>query len=245
MFLRVAESKWFENFIYFLICVSSIQLTLENPLLDPKGWESTYLRRVDLAITVLFTFEVIIKVVSYGLLTNGDKSYLLNSWNRLDFLIVIVSIISLAIPVEESESLTALKIIRMARLLRPIRVVSKNDGLRISIQALYVSVPAILNLLVIVLLFMTIFGIIGVNLFKGRFEYCDTSAVVGIGLNKKQQGEVILDNLDCFNFGGTWRTYLTQFNNIGISFDQMIAQAYTVGWANVMYLAMNSKGPNL
>ena len=105
--------------------------------------------------------------------------------------------------------------------------------------------PAILNLLVIVLLFMTIFGIIGVNLFKGRFEYCDTSAVVGIGLNKKQQGEVILDNLDCFNFGGTWRTYLTQFNNIGISFDQMIAQAYTVGWANVMYLAMNSKGPNL
>ena len=133
MLLRVAESKWFENFIYFLICVSSIQLTLENPLLDPKGWESTYLRRVDLAITVLFTFEVIIKVVSYGLLTNGDKSYLLNSWNRLDFLIVIVSIISLAIPVEESESLTALKIIRMARLLRPIRVVSKNDGLRISI----------------------------------------------------------------------------------------------------------------
>ena len=129
--------------------------------------------------------------MSYGLLTNGDKSYLRNSWNLLDFLIVIVSIISLATPVEESESLTALKIIRLARLLRPIRVISKNDGLRISIQALYVSVPAILNLLVIVLLFMTIFGVIGVNLFKGRFEYCDTSAVVGIGLNEKQLGEAI------------------------------------------------------
>ena len=216
---KLAEAKWFENFIYFLIVVSSIQLTLENPLLDPKGWESTYLRYVDLGITVLFTFEVIVKVVSYGLIFNGDQSYLKNPWNRLDFAIVIVSIISLAMPVEASESLTAFKVIRMARLLRPIRVISKNDGLRISIQALYVSVPAIFNLLIIVLLFMMIFGIIGVNLFKGRFEYCDTSAVVGIGLSKKQLGAVLDDNLDCYNFGGTWKTYPTQFNNIGISFD--------------------------
>ena len=35
-------TNWFENFIIFLILVSSIQLTLENPLLDPNGcrWSS-------------------------------------------------------------------------------------------------------------------------------------------------------------------------------------------------------------
>ena len=121
--------------------------------------------------------------MSYGLIQNGDQSYLKSAWNRLDFAIVIVSIISLAMPVEASESLTTFKVIRMARLLRPIRVISRNEGLRVSIQALYVSVPAILNLLVIVLLFMMIFGIIGVNLFKGKFEYCDTSSVVGLGLS--------------------------------------------------------------
>ena len=110
-------------------------------------------------------------------------------------------------PVETSESLTTFKVIRMARLLRPIRVVSKNEGLRVSIQALYVSVPAVLNLLVIVLLFMTIFGIVAVNLFKGKFEYCDTSSVTGIGLNKKQIEEVILEKLDCYNYGGTWKTH--------------------------------------
>ena len=86
-----------------------------------------------MGITILFTIEVIVKVVSYGFIQNGDKSYLRNAWNCIDFTIVIVSIISLTVPVEASENLTVLKVIRMARLLRPIRVVSKNDGLRISI----------------------------------------------------------------------------------------------------------------
>ena len=97
----------------------------------------------------------------------------------------------------------------------------------------------------IVLLFMMIFGIIGVNLFKGKFEYCDTSSVIGLGLSQKQVGKAITDKLDCYNYGGTWKTYATQFNNIGISFDQMIAQACTVGWATVMYKAMNSRGPDM
>lgn len=47
------------------------------------------------------------------------------------------------------------------------------------------SVPAILNLLVIVLLFMVIFGIVGVNLFKGKFEYCDIGAPEVVGLTKR------------------------------------------------------------
>lgn len=90
-----------------------------------------------------------------------------------------------------------------------------------------------------------IFGIIGVNLFKGKYEYCDTESVVGIGLNKKQLEKAIKDNLDCYNFGGSWKTYQSQFNSFGISFDQMIAIAYNVGWADIMYNAMNSRGPDL
>ena len=120
-------------------------------------------------MTILFTFEVIFKVIAHGFLLNGKNSYLRNHWNILDFIIVVISLVSVSIPDESSEGLATFKVIRMARLLRPIRVISKNDGLKIAIQALYVSVPAMLNLLVIVLLFMVIFAIVGVNLFKGKF----------------------------------------------------------------------------
>ena len=136
-------------------------------------------------MTVLFTFEVIIKVIALGFLFNGNDSYLKNYWNILDFFIVIISIISVTLPEDGSESLATFKVIRMARLLRPIRVISKNEYLRISIMALYISVPSILNLLVIVLLFMVIFGIVGVNLFKGRFEYCDIPAPNIVHLTQK------------------------------------------------------------
>ena len=193
-------------------------MTLENPLLDPNGWEADSLKWCDRVMTLLFTFEVIIKVIAHGLLFNGPDSYLRVGWNRLDFIIVVISIISVMIPDEQSESLAMFKVVRMARLLRPIRVISKNEGLRTSIQALHVSVPAILNLLIIVILFMVIFGIVGVNLFKGKFEYCDIGNASVIGLSQTQIKTVIVDNFDCFNYGGSWKKYTTAFDNIGESF---------------------------
>mmetsp|Transcript_11586 Transcript_11586/g.8068 ORF Transcript_11586/g.8068 Transcript_11586/m.8068 type:complete len:81 (-) Transcript_11586:1108-1350(-) len=68
--------------------------------------------------------------------------------------------------------LSVFKIARMFRLLRPLRVISRNDRLKISILAMTSSIPQIGNLLIIVLLFMFIFGIIGINLFKGTMFYC-------------------------------------------------------------------------
>ena len=31
--------------------------------------------------------------------------------------------------------------------------------------------------------------------------------MTGIGLNKKQIEEVILEKMDCYNYGGTWKTH--------------------------------------
>jgi len=158
----------------------------------------------------------------------------------LDFMIVLTSLISLMVP---SSGISFFKVIRMARLLRPIRVVSKNDGLKISIQALIVSVPAILNLLVIVFLFMLIFGIIGVNIFKGMYNYCDTSQMVG--LSDEHIKTLIIEKFDCLNYGGEWATYHTNFDTIGDSILQMISMSQTVGWAAIMYRAMDSNGPTM
>jgi hypothetical protein len=78
---------------------------------------------VDMVITVLFQFEVIIKVVGSGLVFCGDASYMRSKWNLLDFAIVLISTAAL------SSSIHALKflaIMRMGRILRPLRVIGKN-----------------------------------------------------------------------------------------------------------------------
>jgi len=68
--------------------------------------------------------------------------------------------------------LNIFKILRLLRVLRPIRVISKNEGLKISIQSLIMAVPSIGNVVIISFLFFLIFGIVGVNYFKGELYYC-------------------------------------------------------------------------
>jgi hypothetical protein len=93
--------------------------------------------------------------------------------------IVVFSLIAL---IPGSGDLSFFKIIRLVRLFRPLRVISKNENLKLSIQALIVSVPAIASLLLIVSLIIFIFAIIGVNLLKGKSFFCNTQNVMGLGL---------------------------------------------------------------
>ena len=72
--------------------------------------------------TYLFLIEFVVKVIALGLVMD-EGSYLRDSWNMLDFCIVMSSILDIMLAGSE---VAALKILRMLRLLRPLRVVSHN-----------------------------------------------------------------------------------------------------------------------
>ena len=60
----------------------------------------------------------------------------------------------------------------MLRALRPLRVISRNENLKVVINTLLKSLPELCNLLVVAFLFFLIFGLISVNFFKGTFYTC-------------------------------------------------------------------------
>jgi hypothetical protein len=142
---------------------------LENPLHDPNGGEVSTLYYFDVVLTFFFLMESIFKIISYGLLLNKKVSYLRNGWNFIDFSVVVLSIVSLAIT---SKKLKIVKILRLFRVLRPLRMISRNKGLKTGIQALLMAIPSLFNVVIISLFFLTIYGIIGVNYFKGAFYSC-------------------------------------------------------------------------
>jgi hypothetical protein len=72
--------------------LSTIALSLENPLEDPNSDLRSYLFYVDIVFTGIFFFELALKVVVFGFALNGSESYIRNSWNVLDFTIVVVSV---------------------------------------------------------------------------------------------------------------------------------------------------------
>ena len=150
---------------------------------------------------------------------------------------------SLVTMFDPESNLKALKIFRMVRLIRPFRLISKNQNLKLSLQALIISIPNISVLLVMVWLIMFVFGIIGVNLMKGTSFYCDISVV--IGLTQREIETLILTKEDCFNYGGGWRLKESNFDDIWSSMINMVVMAQVVSWPTLMYQAVNSRGPDL
>ncbi len=70
----------------------SFIIALDNPLNDPKSKISKEIGKIDVSLTVIFTFEAAAKIISYGLMNCGSMSYLKNPWNVLDFIVVLVSV---------------------------------------------------------------------------------------------------------------------------------------------------------
>ena len=78
----------------FMIIVSSTLLALEHPLNEPNGHKERILSIVDEVFSGIFVLEACLKIISLGLIFNGEQSYLAVSWNILDFTILILSLIS-------------------------------------------------------------------------------------------------------------------------------------------------------
>jgi hypothetical protein len=108
------------------------------------------------------------KLLALGLIMD-EGSYLRDSWNMMDFFIVISSIFDMAL---EGQDLAALKILRMLRTLRPLRFLTHNVGLKLIVNALIGSIGGISNVLMVVAIVFLIFAILFVNFYSGKFFYC-------------------------------------------------------------------------
>jgi hypothetical protein len=94
---RIIDFRYFDTIIIILIVLSSIFLALDNPLNDPESGLSETLTMLDFIMTALFTLEAIIKIIACGFLFNGKGSYMRSGWNILDFVIVVISVLSITL----------------------------------------------------------------------------------------------------------------------------------------------------
>lgn len=95
----------------------------------------------------------------------GKETYLRDPWNILDFVIVGFSVLNWILDSVSDVSVTFLRGFRALRALRPLRMVSKNEGLKLVVNSLLRAIPALFNVILINLLFLLVFGILGVQLF--------------------------------------------------------------------------------
>ncbi len=164
----IATSTAFEVFMFIIILSSSGKLAFDT-YIDQSTSEtlSSFSTISNYIFNGLFILECFIKIIHMGFVV-GEHSYLGSSWNKLDFGIVCISIIDM--------SLTGvnLSIFKLLRTLRPLRIITRNEDMKIMVTSLAQSFLGIFNVLIICLCVFLMFAILGMNLLQGKLNYCNT-----------------------------------------------------------------------
>ncbi|CAE7478387.1 Cacna1a, partial [Symbiodinium sp. CCMP2456] len=167
--------KIFDNAILFCILVSSVGMAMDSPLSDPSAPWTQVLRRGDQVFAVIFALEMVIKLIAYGLFW-CEHGYLKDGWNVLDGVVVIITLLDFLM---EGSGGGFLKTVRILRALRPLRLISRNQNLRVVAQTIFSSLQDLLSLMVVALLFLLIFALFATSMLSGRMYSCnETSGTV-------------------------------------------------------------------
>ncbi|XP_053545406.1 voltage-dependent T-type calcium channel subunit alpha-1I [Bombina bombina] len=227
----IIAHKLFDYVVLAFIFLNCITIALERPQIEQKSTERLFLSISNYIFTAIFVAEMTLKVVSLGLYF-GDQSYLRSSWNILDGFLVFVSLIDIVVSVASAggaKILGVLRVLRLLRTLRPLRVISRAPGLKLVVETLISSLKPIGNIVLICCAFFIIFGILGVQLFKGKFFYC-------LGVDVRN----VTNRSDCEAANYKWVHHKYNFDNLGQALMSLFVLASKDGWVNIMYNGLDA-----
>jgi hypothetical protein len=185
----------------FLIALNSVKLAMDTYFLKAEPDEMPVIigNYVDTFFNICFAIECFFKIIGLGF-TMDDGSYMRESWNQLDFFIVVTSLIDMSLA--GTVDVGVLKILRMLRILRPLRVISHNQSMKMIVSALFDSVGAIFNVVIVMVMCWLMFAILAINLLSGKSFYCS--------IDKYRYHT----KFDCNVAGGSWAVFDSNFDNI-------------------------------
>ncbi|XP_078326077.1 voltage-dependent calcium channel type A subunit alpha-1-like isoform X8 [Crassostrea virginica] len=166
----VVNLRYFDLFIMIVICASSFALATEEPV-NEKAFRNQILNYFDYVFTVVFTVEMILKVIDLGVFLHPG-SYCRNLWNILDATVVICALVAFFFEDTATKNLNTIKSMRVLRVLRPLKTINRVPKLKAVFDCVVNSLKNVANILIVYMLFQLIFAVIAVQLFKGKFFYC-------------------------------------------------------------------------
>uniref|UniRef100_A0A8C5HPU9 Voltage-dependent T-type calcium channel subunit alpha n=1 Tax=Gouania willdenowi TaxID=441366 RepID=A0A8C5HPU9_GOUWI len=230
---KIITHKMFDHIVLVIIFLNCITIAMERPRIDPSSAERIFLTLSNYIFTAIFVAEMTVKIVALGWCF-GENSYLRSSWNILDGMLVMISVIDILVSLISNSGtkiLGMLRVLRLLRTLRPLRVISRAPGLKLVVETLMSSLKPIGNIVVICCAFFIIFGILGVQLFKGKFFVCQGEDVRNI-TNKS----------DCMQASNKWVRHKYNFDNLGQALMSLFVLASKDGWVDIMYDGLDAVG---
>lgn len=133
---QIQDSSIFNFLTMMVIGVNSFTMMIQDPTDDEPG---PFFVAAENIFIVLYTIEMVIKIVGLGFIM-GPNAYLKESWNILDFVIVVTSYTSFfedPTQVDAQSPSFSLSGLRAFRVMRPLKTISSIKGLKVLMQALF------------------------------------------------------------------------------------------------------------
>jgi len=183
-FVWLGASVYFDTLIVCGIITSCVFLIIEPPYTDITDYPDQIEPESPLVsfytmdaltrfFTCFFLVELVCRVMGQGFLLTRH-AYLKDGWNRIDAIVVMFSVIELS-GVLEGSSLA--RVVRMTRALKPLRLVKRNPGMRLIVDAVVVTLEPIFYVMLFLFFTVVVFGLVGIGVFGGKLFACTSANV--------------------------------------------------------------------
>ncbi|TMS21396.1 Voltage-dependent T-type calcium channel subunit alpha-1H, partial [Larimichthys crocea] len=232
---RVMSHTMFDHVVLCFILLNCITIAMERPGIAPKSVERQIIDTSCYVFSTIFMIEMFIKVLALGLVF-GKESYCRSPWNTMDGLLVVLSLVHALVSLASSgmkKKLGILKVLRLLRALRPLRVIKRAPKLKLAVEALIASVKPIGNIVLICCTFFLFYGILGVQLFKGKFFYC-------AGKDTRN----ITSRSECLSANYQWVRKTYNFDNLPQGLLTLFVMFSKDNWVSIMHDGLDAVGVN-
>ncbi len=153
---RLVDSNEFQYGILAVIVLAAALVGLETSR-DLASKHAGLLHGLDILVVWIFVVEAALKMARYG---RRWYVYFADPWNVFDFIIVAVCLLPVGGPYAA--------VLRLARVLRAMRVVTAVPKLQLLVGSLLKSIPSLLYVGMLLGVLFYIYGVVGVFLFRGN-----------------------------------------------------------------------------
>ncbi|MEM9110493.1 MAG: ion transporter [Planctomycetota bacterium] len=151
---RIVASKLFQNGILLLILFAAVLVGVET-YPSVMAVHGDLLHLLDKIVLWLFVLEAALKIAQHG---KHWYRYFQDPWNIFDFTIVVVCFL----PVNAQYA----AVLRLARILRALRLVSVVPQLQLIVGSLIKSLPSMLYVSILLMLMFYVYAVMGVFLWS-------------------------------------------------------------------------------
>lgn len=149
---HLTNAKWFELAIVAVIITNSVLIGVETYKTNAT------IHLVQQIILGIFTFEIVARFIA----RDSIKSFFKSGWNIFDLSLVLISYI----PESLFENSSTIMVVRVLRVFRVLRLLRTSGEIKLIIAVLTKSFSALFYNGIFFFIFVYLFAIIGVSIFK-------------------------------------------------------------------------------